>query len=90
MTLSCNLCGGPHLFDTTVPSELWNAVIRSAGLPDYLCLTCIVAAFAKVGVSFRATLWSDEFNGLPVTFIINGGGEDVCQLSGDGGCNGNI
>lgn len=64
----CQDCGGPHPFDTTIPSPLWNRVIRSAGLGDYLCITCIVKAFALAGEGFTATLWSDDFNGTPVTF----------------------
>ena len=70
--LTCGGCGGPHPFDTSVPSVRWNAVIRQAGLPEYLCLTCIVKAFAQCGESFTATLWGGEFNGLPIEVVING------------------
>jgi hypothetical protein len=51
-----------------VPSARWNAVIRGRGLPDYLCLTCIVEAFAARRESFTATLWGgvNEFTGLPI------------------------
>lgn len=62
----CSQCGGPHPFDTTVPSAHWNAVIRAQGLPDYLCLTCIVREFAKRGESFAATLTGDGFHRLPI------------------------
>lgn len=68
----CARCGGPHPFDTTVPSVRWNAVIRAHGLAEYLCLTCIVRAFAKSGESFTATLWGDGFGGLPISVAING------------------
>ena len=66
----CSGCGGPHPFDTSVPSVVWNRVIRDGGLPDYLCTTCIVRAFALVGESFTATLWSPEFNGLPIHVMV--------------------
>lgn len=62
----CAGCGGPHPFDTSVPSVVWNAVIRRSGLADYLCATCILKAFVQAGQSFTAVLWSDEFNGLPI------------------------
>lgn len=52
----CMGCGGPHPYDTTVPSVVWNEVIRGGDLPDYLCLTCIVRAFVRVGRSFTASL----------------------------------
>ena len=52
----CGLCEGPHPFDTTVPSVVWNRVIRARDLPDYLCLTCIVRAFVAAGESFTAEL----------------------------------
>ena len=69
---TCGGCGGPHRFDTSVPSVLWNRVVRAQGLSDYLCLPCIVRAFAKAGVSFPATLWGDGFDGLPIAVEING------------------
>lgn len=58
----CDLCGGPHRFDTSVPSDQWNAVIRAAGLPEYLCLTCVTEAFVKAGVSFNAELYGSPFS----------------------------
>jgi hypothetical protein len=70
--IPCGGCGGPHPFDTSVPSVLWNRVIRAKNIPEYLCTTCIVREFAKAGVSFTATLWGDKFNGLPVHVEING------------------
>lgn len=62
----CEGCGGPHPFDLSVPSDLWNRVIRESGKPDYLCPTCILRAFVLAGVDFTATLWSREFGGLPI------------------------
>lgn len=67
----CNECGGPHQFDTSLPSEQWNRVIRAQGLGDYLCTNCILKAFALQGESFAATLWSDNFSGLKVEFRIS-------------------
>lgn len=63
---TCAGCGGPHPFDTSVPSVDWNRVIRSQGLPEYLCLTCIVKAFATAKESFTASLWSQQWDGLPI------------------------
>lgn len=63
----CAQCGGPHPFDFSVPSDLWNLVIREAGLPDFLCATCILRAFARSRVNLTATLWGDGFEGLPIT-----------------------
>lgn len=60
-TPPCQQCGGPHPFDTSLASATWNGVIRKRGLPDYLCLTCIVRAFVQSGESFTATLWGDDF-----------------------------
>lgn len=64
----CARCGGPHPFDTTLPSAAWNAVIRARGLPEYLCLTCIVQEFAALGQGFTAALWGgpEGFSGLPI------------------------
>jgi hypothetical protein len=53
---SCSGCGGPCQFDTSIPSVQWNAVIRAKGLPEYLCLSCIVKAFVAAGESFTARL----------------------------------
>lgn len=68
----CNGCGGPHPFDTSVPSAIWNRVIRGGGkeLPDYLCLTCIVKAFVSAGESFTAELWGNTFHGVPIEIRI--------------------
>jgi len=73
-TLFCGGCGGPHRFDTSIPNELWNEVIRAKGISEYLCTSCIVREFALAGKDFTATLWSDDFNGvsLAVTFSAKG------------------
>ena len=63
---ACVGCGGPHPFDTTLPSPTWNRVIRAAGLPDYLCTTCIVRAFVLAGEGFTAELWGEAFTGTPI------------------------
>lgn len=68
----CGQCGGPHDFDTSIPSVVWNQVIRARGLSDYLCMACIIREFARVGQGFTATLWSEEFNGIPIEVIVNG------------------
>lgn len=67
---ACGGCGGPHPFDTTIPSVVWNRVVRAGNHPDYLCLTCIAGIFARAGESFTAELWSEDFKGLPVEFIV--------------------
>lgn len=61
----CQGCGGVYRFDTTISSAVWNVVIRAAGLPEYLCLACIVAAFVKADQSFCATLYGAPFDRLP-------------------------
>lgn len=68
--LPCALCGGPHDFDTSVPSDAWNRIIRAKGLPEYLCMTCIVREFVKDGEGFTATLWNEEFNGVAIEVVI--------------------
>jgi hypothetical protein len=70
----CQGCGGRYDFDTSVPSAVWNEVIRGGGFPDYLCASCILAAFVKAGRSFTATLWGEPFSGIPVEVKINGRG----------------
>lgn len=68
----CALCGGPHDFDTSVPSAVWNKIIRAKGLPEYLCTTCIVREFVRAGEGFTATLWNEEFHGVPIEVVVNG------------------
>lgn len=68
----CGLCGGPHPFDTTVPSVRWNATIRARDLPDYLCLTCIVRAFVEAGESFTAELIGTAIKQTAIEVRING------------------
>ena len=69
--LPCGGCGGPHRFDTSVPSVVWNAVIRKKGLSEYLCLGCVVREFVREGRSFTATLWGDGLGGIPIEIRIN-------------------
>lgn len=64
ITPPCQGCGGPHPFDTSIPSPSWNRVIRAAKLPDYLCLLCILRAFAAAREGFAAELWGDGFSGM--------------------------
>jgi len=63
---ACGGCSGPHPYDTSIPSVVWNEVIRARGLSEYLCLTCIVREFAMAKTSFTATLYG---NGLDFTNI---------------------
>lgn len=78
----CQGCGGPHPFDTSVPSVVWNRAIRENGIPDYLCLTCIVKAFAYFGDSFTAELWGGQFDGLPIEVRFRGTiAEDAKRIS---------
>lgn len=72
--LPCGGCGGPHRYDTSVPSVLWNKVVRARGFSDYLCATCILEVFAKAGegVSFHAQLYGAGFAGTHVEVRING------------------
>jgi len=67
---SCGGCGGPHRFDTSVPSVAWNAVIRARGLSEYLCTSCILREFVRDGRSFTAELYGDGMSGIPVEFRI--------------------
>jgi hypothetical protein len=69
--LPCAQCGGPHDFDTSLPSVVWNKVIRAKGLPEYLCTTCIVREFVRAGEGFTATLWGEGFHGVPIEVSIN-------------------
>jgi hypothetical protein len=66
----CQGCGGRYRFDTSIDSQLWNAIIRANNLPEYLCAACIVREFVKRGEGFAATLWGDEFNGTQITVTI--------------------
>lgn len=59
----CSGCGGLHPFDTTIPSQLWNAVIRVQDFPDYLCASCIIRVFAARGISFEAELSGEGVSG---------------------------
>lgn len=68
---TCSGCGGPHPFDTTVPSVIWNTVIRANDLPEYLCITCIIYEFAKRRVNFTAELWGKEFSGVKLSITVS-------------------
>jgi hypothetical protein len=67
----CDMCEGPYFFDTTIASPLWNAVIRANDLPDKLCFNCIIREFGKRRTSFAATLWSPDFDGLPISITFD-------------------
>lgn len=71
-SLSCGGCGGPHAFDTSIPSAVWNRVIRAKGLSEYLCMSCIVREFVKVGRSFTAELSGSGFSGVPIEIRVRG------------------
>lgn len=82
LRIPCAQCGGPHEFDTSIPSVVWNRIIRASSLPDYLCTTCIVRAFATAGEGFTATLWGEDFNGVPIEVIVNGqNAQDAAAIS---------
>lgn len=68
---SCQRCGGPHQFDTSLPSPLWNQVVREQGWPEFLCTTCIVLLFVRAEVSFEAELYGDMVNRAGVVPIIS-------------------
>lgn len=63
----CGGCGGPYLFDTSVPSALWNKVVRARGGSEYLCVACVVRRFAEARESFTAELWGSGLDGLTMT-----------------------
>ena len=65
----CEKCGGAHDFDTSIPSEDWNAVIRANTTYDYLCLNCIVKEFGAANHSFTAKLYGDAFDGIPTLSV---------------------
>ena len=80
----CQYCYGPHRFDTSIPSVTWNRVIRAAGLPDYLCVSCIVEEFAKIQEGFTAELSGEQLNKVPVEFRIGGeAAKDAADLSAE-------
>lgn len=80
---NCDGCGGAYRFDTSIPSVLWNKVIRSQGLPEYLCAACILREFVRAGVGFTAELSSAEFNGDRIEVTINGAATDAVALLND-------
>lgn len=79
----CALCGGPHDFDTSVPSAAWNRVIRPQGLPEHLCTTCIVREFVRAGTGFTAQLYNEEFSGVPIEVVVNSKNANDAALVSD-------
>jgi hypothetical protein len=83
---NCDGCGGVYRFDTSIPSALWNKVIRASGAErggEYLCAACIVRAFVKAGESFTAELSSEEFHGDRIEVTINGVSTGAVALLND-------
>jgi len=81
----CGLCGGPHEYDTAIPDQAWKSVVRSRGLPDQLCLSCIVAIFVQANESFEAELYGppvDRFGSFPTIRVLVGS-RDECVTYGD-------
>lgn len=39
-SLTCTMCGLPVLFEFTVASDIWNRIVRSQGIGEYLCVWC--------------------------------------------------
>lgn len=72
MRQTCGGCQGPYTFDTVVPSAIWNGVVRAKGMNEYLCLGCVVTAFAKAEVSFTATLIGPGFDFVPIEVLVRG------------------
>lgn len=68
----CSMCHGPYRFDTSIPSVVWNRVVRAQNLPEYLCLSCILKTFVAAGKSFTAELSGDGFHGEAIAVEING------------------
>ena len=56
----CDNCGGEYRFDTSIPSPVWNEVVRAKGGSEFLCIQCVVLAFVQAGRAVRATLWGDN------------------------------
>ncbi len=77
----CDGCQGVYRFDTSVPSVLWNRVMRADGVErsELLCAACIVRVFAKAGESFTATLFGDGFNGVRIEVQINARRRHSCM-----------
>jgi hypothetical protein len=71
----CNGCGGPCPYEMSIPSVLWNRVIRADGPEgdnEYLCPTCIIHAFAGARVSFAAILSGDGVSGVHLEVSFDG------------------
>lgn len=44
--VSCGECGG-ECCEFTIPSDVWNAVVRAKGYSDYLCVGCYHEAVTR-------------------------------------------
>lgn len=74
--LRCSDCGGEYRYDISIPSTLWNRVIRK-NLPEQagaelLCGACIIATFAKAHEPFTAYLAGEGVGGLMIHVEISG------------------
>lgn len=69
----CDGCGGVYRFDTSIPSVLWNRVMRADGVEqaELLCIACITRVFVRSGESFTAELFGDGFSGIAIEVQIN-------------------
>ena len=68
----CQRCLGPHAYDVSVPSHLWNEVVRAGAQPDYLCASCVLAVFAMAGRDFTAHLWGLGLrDGIKLTVVFD-------------------
>jgi hypothetical protein len=74
----CEKCGGPYRFDTSVPSVLWNRVIRPLGW-GYLCASCVLREFALQGESFSAVLSGDGLDRVMVSIVVNDAESNVVE-----------
>lgn len=81
----CNGCGGAYRFDTSLPSVVWNRIMRVNGEgPELLCAACIILAFVKAGESFTAELFGAGFTGVPIEVRINGAAAtDAALIQGE-------
>lgn len=57
----CGGCGAPHNLDTSIPSDIWNAIARSDDLPrpgnDALCTLCIDERMVFLGLEDEAEFY---------------------------------
>lgn len=52
--LVCEECGDPHLFDVSIPSEMWNKIAKPY---EILCLWCIDNRLAEAGLSCEGSFY---------------------------------